>query len=178
VGFVGKDKVVTGESIVPGDAVIGLPSSGVHSNGYSLVRKVIERAGLKYTDPLPYDNSTTIGAELLTPTRIYAEVAPIFKRFPVKGMAHITGGGLTNLRRITKYGFDFNDPLPVPPVFTWLQKLGDIDDAEMYRTVNMGMGYAVIASKEDAGAIVKMTDGRIVGRITEEGCIVRGIKMW
>ncbi len=178
VGFVGKDKVVTGESIVPGDAVIGLPSSGVHSNGYSLVRKVIERAGLKYTDPLPYDNSTTIGAELLTPTRIYAEVAPIFKRFPVKGMAHITGGGLTNLRRITKYGFDFNDPLPVPPVFTWLQKLGDIDDAEMYRTFNMGMGYALIASKEDAGAIVKMTDGRIVGRITEEGCIVRGIKMW
>ena len=178
VGFVGKDSVVTGDSINIGDAVIGLPSSGVHSNGYSLVRKVIENMNLKYTDPLPYDKSRTIGAELLTPTRIYAEVVPIFRKYPVKGMAHITGGGLMNLRRITQYGFDFHDPLPVPPVFPWLQKLGNIDDAEMYRTFNMGMGYVIIASKEDAGAIVKMTDGRIVGRIIKEGCTVRGIKMW
>lgn len=178
VGFVGKDNVVTGDTIKVGDAVIGLPSSGVHSNGYSLVRKVIERAGLKYTDPLPYDKHTTIGAELLKPTRIYAEVVPVFKKYQVKGMAHITGGGLMNLRRITKYGFDFNDPLPVPPVFTWLQKLGNIDDAEMYRTFNMGMGYVIIASREEAGAIVKMTDGKIVGRIVEEGCTIRRIKMW
>lgn len=178
VGFVGKDNVVTGESIAPGDVVIGLPSSGVHSNGYSLVRKVIKKAGLKYTDPLPYDKSTTIGAELLKPTRIYAEVVPIFKKYEVKGMAHITGGGLMNLRRITKYGFDFHDPLPVPPVFSWLQKLGNIDDVEMYRTFNMGMGYVIIASREDAGTIVKMTDGKVVGRIVEEGCTIRGIKMW
>jgi phosphoribosylformylglycinamidine cyclo-ligase len=178
VGFVGKDNVVTGETIDVGDVVIGLPSSGVHSNGYSLVRKVIEKAGLKYTDPLPYDKATTIGAELLKPTRIYAEVVPIFTRYPVKGMAHITGGGLMNLRRITRYGFDFNDPLPVPPVFTWLQKLGNIDDVEMYKTFNMGMGYVIIASREDAGTIVKMTDGKIVGHIVKEGCTIRGIKMW
>jgi phosphoribosylformylglycinamidine cyclo-ligase len=178
VGYVGKDSVVTGETIEPGDIVIGLPSSGVHSNGYSLVRKVVEKAGLKYTDPLPYDKSTTIGAELLKPTRIYAEVVPIFKKYPVKGMAHVTGGGLMNLRRITKYGFDLHDPLPVPPVFSWLQELGDIDDAEMYRTFNMGMGYVIIAAKEDAGAIVKMTDGKIVGKIADEGCTVRGIRMW
>lgn len=158
--------------------VIGLPSSGVHSNGYSLVRKVIEKAGLKYTDPLPYNRHVTIGAELLTPTRIYAEVVPIFNKYPVKGMAHITGGGLMNLRRITKYGFDFSDPLPVPPVFAWLQKLGNVDDAEMYKTFNMGMGYVIIASQDDADAIVKMADGKVVGCIVEEGCTIRGIKMW
>jgi phosphoribosylformylglycinamidine cyclo-ligase len=178
VGFVGKDNVVTGAAIGEGDVVIGLPSSGIHSNGYSLVRKVITEAGLKYTDPLPYDKSTTIGAELLKPTRIYAEVVPIFKKYPVKGMAHITGGGLLNLKRITKCGFEFQDPLPVPPVFSWLQKLGGIDILEMYRTFNMGMGYVIVASKEDAGPIVKMTDGKIVGRIVEQGCTISRMKIW
>jgi phosphoribosylformylglycinamidine cyclo-ligase len=178
VGYVDKDKVITGESIDVGDVVIGLPSSGIHSNGYSLVRKVVENAGLKYTDPLPYDKSKTIGAELLQPTRIYAEIVPIFKKYPVKGMAHITGGGLMNLRRITKLGFDFHDPLPVPPVFSWLRKLGDIDDREMYKTFNMGMGYVIITDKENAGSIVKMTDGKIVGRIVKEGCAIRGVQMW
>ncbi len=178
VGYVGKNDVITGESVAPGDVVIGLPSSGIHSNGYSLVRKVVEAAGLKYTDPLPYNKSKTIGAELLEPTRIYAEVPFIVKKYKVKGMAHITGGGLMNLRRITKYGFDFHDPLPVPPVFAWLQKLGGIDDKEMYKTFNMGMGYVIITDKESAGPIVKMTDGKIVGRITEDGCTIRGVQMW
>ena len=178
VGYVEKDKVITGESIDVGDVVIGLPSSGVHSNGYSLVRKVIKEAGLKYTDPLPYDSSMAIGAELLKPTRIYSEVVPIFKKYRVKGMAHITGGGLMNLRRITRHGFDFHDPLPVPPVFAWLQELGGIEDAEMYRTFNMGMGFVLVTDKDNAGAIVKMTDGKVVGRIVEEGCTIRGIRMW
>jgi phosphoribosylformylglycinamidine cyclo-ligase len=178
VGVVDKDKVITGEGVAPGDIVIGLPSNGVHSNGYSLVRKVVEKAGLKYTDPLPYSKETTIGAELLKPTRIYAEVVNIVEKYRVKGMAHITGGGLMNLRRITKYGFDFHDPLPVPPVFSWLQKLGGIEDLEMYKTFNMGMGYVLITDKEDAGTIVKMTDGRIVGQIVDEGCTIRGVRMW
>ncbi len=112
VGTVDKDKVITGEKIAVGDVVIGLPSNGIHSNGYSLVRKVIAESGLKYTDPLPYNKKTTIGDELLKPTRIYAEVVKLFKKYEIKGMAHITGGGLFNLKRITKYGFDFNDPLP------------------------------------------------------------------
>jgi phosphoribosylformylglycinamidine cyclo-ligase len=178
VGVVDKDKVITGEGVAPGDVVIGLPSNGVHSNGYSLVRKVVENAGLRYTDPLPYAKDTTIGAELIKPTRIYAEVVHIVKKYRVKGMAHITGGGLMNLRRITKYGFDFHDPLPVQPVFSWLQKLGGIEDKEMYKTFNMGMGYVLITDKEDAGTIVKMTDGRIVGQIVEDGCTIRGIRMW
>ncbi len=178
VGFVGKENVITGDTIEVGDAVIGLPSSGIHSNGYSLVRKVVEGAGLKYTDPLPYDKSKTIGAELLTPTRIYSEVVSIFKQFQVKGMAHVTGGGLLNLKRITKLGFDFHDPLPVPPVFSWLQKLGNIDDNEMYKTFNMGMGYVIITSKEEAGPIVKMTDGKIVGSVVEKGCTIRDTRIW
>lgn len=178
VGYVGKDKVITGEDIKPGDVVIGLPSSGIHSNGYSLVRKVIKKAGVKCKDKLPYDKNKTVGAELLTPTRIYAEVVSIFKKYPVKGMAHITGGGLMNLRRITRYGFEFSDPLPVPPVFSWLQKLGGIDDKEMYTTFNMGMGYVIIVDKENAGPIVKMTDGKVAGRIVEAGCTVRGTTMW
>jgi|SRR5271157_54426 len=178
IGYVGKEDVITGDNIEVGDAVIGLPSTGIHSNGYSLARKVIEGAGLKYTDPLPYDKNTTIGAELLKPTRIYAEVVNIFKNHRVKGMAHITGGGLHNLKRITKLGFEFNDPLPVPPVFTWLQKLGGIETNEMYRTFNMGMGYVIIASKEEAGRIVKMTDGKIVGSVVKEGCSISGTRIW
>lgn len=178
VGTVDKDKVITGDKIAVGDVVIGLPSNGIHSNGYSLVRKVIAESGLKYTDPLPYNKKTTIGDELLKPTRIYAEVVKLFKKHEIKGMAHITGGGLFNLKRITKFGFDFNDPLPVPQVFKFIQDLGNVEDAEMYRTFNMGMGYLIVASKKEAGRIVKMTDGKIVGTVVESGCNIRGIKLW
>nr|WP_197535238.1 phosphoribosylformylglycinamidine cyclo-ligase [Methanocella arvoryzae] len=178
VGVVPKDRIITGKDVKPGDVIVGLPSSGIHSNGYSLVRKVVESAGLKYTDPCPYNKKVSLGEELLTPTRIYAEVVGLAKRFNIHGMAHITGGGLMNLKRITSYGFDFTDPLPVPEVFKFIQKTGNIEDEEMYRTFNMGMGYVIICDKQDAGAIVKMTDGTIVGKIVKEGCRIRGIKMW
>lgn len=178
VGMVDKDKIVTGEKVEVGDVVIGLPSNGVHSNGYSLVRKVIEESGMKYTDPFPYNKNTTIGDELLKPTRIYSEIVGLAKTYPIKGMAHITGGGLYNLKRITKYGFDFTDPLPVTDVFKLIQELGGVEDKEMYKTFNMGMGFLIIASKEDAGRIVKMTDGKIVGSVVESGCTIRGIKLW
>lgn len=178
VGVVPKEKIITGQDVKPGDVIIGLPSSGIHSNGYSLVRKIVETAGLKYTDPCPFNKKITLGEELLTPTRIYAEVVGLSKRFNIHGMAHVTGGGLMNLKRITKYGFDFSDPLPVPEVFKLIQKLGNVEDKEMYRTFNMGMGYVIICDKQDAGPIVKMTDGRIVGKIVKEGCTIRGVKMW
>lgn len=178
VGVVPKEKIITGEHVKPGDVIVGLPSSGIHSNGYSLVRKIVENAGLKYTDPCPFNKKVTLGEELLTPTRIYAEVVGLSKRFNIHGMAHITGGGLMNLRRITSYGFDFTDPLPVPEVFKFIQKLGNVEDKEMYRTFNMGMGYAIICDKQDAGPIVKMTDGSIVGKIVKSGCTIRGLKMW
>jgi phosphoribosylformylglycinamidine cyclo-ligase len=93
-------------------------------------------------------------------------------------MAHITCGGLHNLRRITPYGFEFTDPLPVPDIFAFIQEKGNVDDKEMYKTFNMGMGYVIICAKEDAGAIVKMTDGKIVGKVVKSGCTIRGIKLW
>lgn len=178
VGVVQKDRIISGSEIKPGDVIVGLPSNGVHSNGYSLVRKVIEKAGLKYTDRFPYDKKTTIGAELLKPTRIYAEVPGLCRRFNIHGMAHITGGGLYNLQRITRYGFEFSDPLPVPGIFKLIQEEGNIEDKEMYRTFNMGMGYVIICAREDAGPIVKMTDGKIVGKVAKSGCTIRGIKLW
>ena len=178
VGVVKKDRIVTGESVRPGDMVVGLPSSGVHSNGYSLVRKVVEKAGLKYTDPCPYNRKVSLGEELLKPTRIYAEVVGLCNRFNIHGMAHITGGGLFNLKRITQCGFELSDPLPVPGIFRLIQEKGNVEDLEMYRTFNMGMGYVIICSKSDAGAIVKMTDGKIVGRIVKEGCTVGDLRLW
>jgi phosphoribosylformylglycinamidine cyclo-ligase len=178
VGVVPKEKIITGKDVKPGDVIVGMPASGVHSNGYSLVRKIVESAGLKYTDPCPYNKKVSLGEELLTPTRIYAEVVGLSKRFNIHGMAHITGGGLMNLRRITSYGFDFSDPLPVPEVFKFIQKTGNVEDREMYRTFNMGMGYVIICDKQDAGPIVKMTDGSIVGKVVKQGCTIRGIKMW
>lgn len=178
VGVVQKDRVITGEAIRPGDILVGLPSNGVHSNGYSLARKIVEASGYEYSDPFPLNRKTTIGAELLKPTRIYSEIVGLCKQFQIHGMAHITGGGLNNLKRITEYGFEFSDPLPVQDVFKFLQKEGNVDDIEMYRTFNMGMGYLIVCSKSDAGAIVKMTDGRIVGKVVDKGCSIRGLKLW
>ncbi len=178
VGVVPKDQIITGSEVKPGDVIVGLPSSGIHSNGYSLVRKVVESAGLKYTDPCPYNKKISLGEELLTPTRIYAEVVGLTKRFNIHGMAHVTGGGLMNLKRITNYGFDFTDALPVPEIFKLIQKLGNVEESEMYRTFNMGMGYVIICDKQDAGPIVKMTDGQIVGKIVKEGCTIRDVKLW
>jgi len=178
VGVVPKDRIITGESVMPGDVIVGLPSSGVHSNGYSLVRRIIKGAGLKYTDPCPYNKKVTLGEELLTPTRIYSEIVGLSRRFDIHGMAHITGGGLMNLRRITSYGFDFHDPLPVPEIFRFIQQKGNVEDLEMYRTFNMGMGYLIICPRKEAGPIVKMTDGKIVGGIVEKGCTIRGLRLW
>ena len=179
VGVVQKARVVTGAEIRPGDAVIGLPSTGVHSNGYSLVRKVIAKAGLKYTDPFPYGKKKkAIGEVLLEPTRIYAEVVGLVRRFNVHGMAHITGGGLYNLRRITPFGFELTAPLPVPDVFRFIQELGNVEDKEMYRTFNMGMGYVIVCAKDDAGAVAKMAGGKVVGKIVKSGCTIRGIRLW
>jgi phosphoribosylformylglycinamidine cyclo-ligase len=164
-GVVERDRIITGEHVQAGDAVIGLASSGVHSNGYSLVRKVVfEAAGLKVTDPVA-ELGKTVGEELLTPTRIY--VRPVLKlvnHYPVKkrvvrGLANITGGGLPdNVARILPDGkrvFVRRGSWPVPPVFGWLQKLGSVADAEMARVFNLGVGFVVIASPHFAESIVK-----------------------
>jgi phosphoribosylformylglycinamidine cyclo-ligase len=153
--------------------MLGVPSSGIHSNGLTLARRVVEKSG-GYRERLP--DGTSVGKALLTPTRIYREALEACRKAEVHGMCHVTGSGLLNFPRITKYGFDFTDPLPVPPVFTWLQEKGNIDPVEMYRTFNMGMGFAYILPEDQAGEVRRLIPGsRIVGTIVKEpGITIKG----
>ena len=175
LAYVKKDKIVTGEKIIPGDIIVGLSSSGLHSNGYTLARKVIKHAGLSYTDKFP-DNlypGKTIGEILLTPTQIYVqEIVELLKKVEVHGLAHITGGGLRNLTRLNEDAkFVINDPFEPQPIFKFLQKYGNIEDREMYQTFNMRMGFTVVVSKEDANEAMKIlkkhskSEVKIVGRL-------------
>ncbi|HVP24551.1 MAG TPA: phosphoribosylformylglycinamidine cyclo-ligase [Methanomicrobiales archaeon] len=174
LGIQEKGKVVTGEKIRPGDCIVGVPSSGIHSNGLTLARRVVEKAG-GYDERLP--DGTTLGRALLTPTKIYREALDACRNAGVHGMCHVTGSGFLNFPRLTKYGFGFTDPLPIPPVFTWLQEKGQIDPVEMYRTFNMGMGFAYILPEDDAGKIRRLIPGsRVVGEIVKEaGITVKGL---
>ncbi|MDP3104038.1 MAG: phosphoribosylformylglycinamidine cyclo-ligase [Candidatus Methanoperedens sp.] len=177
LGMVKKDRVITGERIKPGDAVVGLPSAGVHSNGYSLVRRIVNDAGYSYRDSFPYNKETTIGDELLIPTRIYMEVLDAVNSFDIHGLAHITGSGLMKLHRVTKFGFDISDPLPPQPIFRFLQEKGRVENVEMYKTFNMGMGFVVVLSHDEAKEAAKKMGGKIVGEIVEEGIFVKELEI-
>ncbi len=177
LGMVKKDRVITGERIEIGDAIIGLSSNGVHSNGYSLVRRIIKDAGYSYHDPFPYNKDTTIGDELLIPTRIYMEILDAASEFDIHGLAHITGSGLMKLHRVTKYGFDITDPLPPHPVFKFLQEEGEVEDLEMYKTFNMGMGFVAVLPQSEAKDASKMLGGKVVGEIVEAGICVDGLEI-
>jgi phosphoribosylformylglycinamidine cyclo-ligase len=176
LGVQEREKVVTGEKIRPGDCIIGVPSSGIHSNGLSLARRVVENSG-GYGERLP--GGLTLGKALLTPTRIYRESLDICRITEVHGMCHVTGSGLLNFTRLTRYGFEFTDPLPVPPVFTYIEERGEIEPAEMYRTFNMGMGFAYILPEEGAGEVRKLIpESRIVGEIGREtGIRIKGLSI-
>ncbi len=176
IGVVEKDKIITGDKIEPGDVIFGIPSSGIHSNGLTLARKAIEKAGLSYTDE--FENGKSIGEELLTPTRIYIEVLGILKKYDVHGMAHITGGGVLNLKRLKNVRFNITDPLPAQKIFRFIQELGKVDDDEMYRTFNMGMGFAIILPEEQAKKLEKEIEGRIVGYVEEgDGVYVKDMRV-
>ena len=177
LAYVKKSDIVIGEKIQPGDVIIGLESSGIHSNGYTLVRRVIQNADLFYTDKFP-DGSyprKTIGDILLTPTQIYVkEIVELLKKVKVHGLAHITGSGLRNLPRLNKnVKFVIDKPFEPQSIFKFLQRQGNIDDKEMYQTFNMGMGFAVIVAEKDVKetlAILKKyssVDVKIVGRIAK-----------
>jgi phosphoribosylformylglycinamidine cyclo-ligase len=164
-GIVEKERIVSGEEIQVGDKLIGLASSGVHSNGFSLVRKIVfEAAKLNVNDAVP-ELGKTVGETLLTPTRLYVRpIRQLVNHYPVKrgvirGLANITGGGLPdNLGRILPPGrravID-RKSWPVPPLFAWLQKLGNVKDEEMYKVFNMGIGFMVACSPHFADSIVK-----------------------
>jgi len=169
LGALRKDQVITGEHIKMGDVLVGVPSSGIHSNGYTLVRKIIEQSTFNYHDPFPLHPETTIGDELLIPTRIYIEILDVIKKCEVHGLAHITGSGLLKLHRITDLGFDIYSPLKPQLIFRFLQELGEVDELEMYKTFNMGMGFIIVLPEHDALQAAKITGGRIVGKISGSG---------
>jgi phosphoribosylformylglycinamidine cyclo-ligase len=162
VGVVEKDGALDGRKLAPGDVLLGLASSGPHSNGFSLIRKIIERSGVDISQPLAsVDASQPLGEVLLAPTRIYVKsVLKLLQTLPVHGMAHITGGGITeNTHRM------FPEHLvaqidagswPRSPVFTWLQAEGGLDEAELMRTFNAGIGFVVAVPGEAVNAAKKL----------------------
>lgn len=175
VGVVDRPKMITGETIAPGDVILGLSSSGPHSNGFSLVRKVlVEGREAELTLPRVDLGGITLGELLLTPTRIYVKpVLATLAEVPIKGMAHITGGGITeNLDRALPKACDarvHRGAWRVPPVFGLVQEAAGIDDDSMYRTFNMGVGFALILDRRHApAAAAKLREfGETVAEIGE-----------
>lgn len=179
VGVVEKSRIIDGSAVAVGNLIVGVASSGPHSNGYSLIRKLIEGHDLK--SPM---GTSTLGHTLLTPTRIYAKsLAHVMARHTVHAVAHITGGGLTeNIPRVlpddTVAVID-RSSWSLPPVFSWLQTAGSISDAEMLKTFNCGIGMAIVVAASDADAIVASLQeageqASIIGRIessTGEPCV-------
>ena len=161
VGAVERDAVLPKlDTMKAGDVLIGVPSSGVHSNGFSLVRKVVEKSGLGLSDAAPFVAGKTLGEALLTPTRLYVRDAlAAIRTGGVKGLAHITGGGITdNLPRCLPDGLDAQVDLPaitVLPVFRWLAKEAGIAESEMLRTFNCGIGMVAVVAQADAARVIE-----------------------
>src|SRR5690606_30912040 len=159
VGAVSRGRQIP-RGIKAGDRLLGLASSGVHSNGYSLVRRLVADGGFSYGDPAPFAPGQTLGDALLAPTRIYVKsLLPLIRADRIKGLAHITGGGLTeNLPRILTddlVGVVNADSFDLPPVFRWLQERGNIAPAEMVRTFNCGIGMVAVVAPEDAAEVAR-----------------------
>lgn len=176
VGALEKKKIIDAAAVTPGDVLIGIPASGLHSNGYSLARKVLlERGGLKLNRRIP-ELGRKLGEELLEPTRIYAKLTrKLFGQFRIKGAAHITGGGITgNLPRVLPQGRHAvveRTSWPVPPVFGLIQKIGGVAQPEMDATFNMGLGMILVVGKKDADPVIRM-----LKRIGERSFVVGEIR--
>ncbi len=160
VGAAERGELLPKETIETGDILIGVASNGVHSNGFSLVRKIVRDSGLAWEDPAPFDPLRRLGEALLDPTRIYVKAAlAAHKTDKVKGFAHITGGGLPgNVPRILPAHFCASinlGAIPAQPVFQWLTKAGGIEEAEMLRTFNCGIGLVAVAAPGDATAVIQ-----------------------
>ena len=185
VGVVDKDKILDNKSIREGDVVIALPSSGVHSNGFSLVRKVfdVERADLRSS--VPELGGKSLGETLLTPTKIYVKpMLALFEKETVKGVSHITGGGFyENIPRSIPKGLGAKIEkarVRVLPVFSYIQKTGNIPERDMFNTFNMGVGMSVIVAKEDADAALAVLrangeDAYVIGEIVRSD---EGVQLW
>ena len=201
LGYLKKGEAITGENLQAGDVLIGLPSSGIHSNGYSLVRKIMAHSGLQYTDVAPFDstsstreimqfntsnNSITLGEIFLNPTRIYCDpVVDLIKAAQaedsgfsvadIRGICHVTGGGLSNLLRLhDNLGWEIKDAITPHPEFLWLAEIGGVETWEMYRTFNMGCGMIIAVNSEYADKICswldkKMSGVKIIGNVVDNG---------
>ena len=204
LGWFPKGRGITGQNLEEGDVLIGLPSSGVHSNGYTLVRAVVERSGCSLEGPCPFDPShpsrdierfsgaeahPTLAEVLLNPTRIYVEPVVdlvlesrreggLLGPDSIKAIAHITGGGLSNLLRLhDSLGWNIDSPLDPQPEFGWLSEVGSVTPLEMHRTFNMGMGMVIAVSEDSSDAVEEWVGDRLpgsrrVGRVVENGRLV------
>lgn len=178
VGVVDKSKIINGRSIQPGDTVIGLASSGVHSNGFSLVRKVLlEQAGYSLQDKLAELDGAVLGDVLLEPTKLYVKpVLELIQQVEVKGMAHITGGGfIENIPRVLPEGVNVDiehGSWPILPIFNLLQEKGSVSNRDMFTTFNMGIGLVIVVGADQAEQAVKVLQEQgekpyIIGKVTE-----------
>jgi phosphoribosylformylglycinamidine cyclo-ligase len=186
VGAVERGQILTGADVAAGDVILGLASSGVHSNGYSLVRRIVEKADLSYEDDAPFQPGTKLGDALLTPTRIYVKpVLAAVRAGTVKALAHITGGGLTdNIPRVLPEGLGVAldaTAWPLLPVFRWMADSAAISDDDLARTFNCGIGMVVVVAEADVADVTTSLEAageavHRIGRIVpgERGCTVRG----
>src|SRR5437879_7610617 len=168
-GVVRKSKIIDGRAIRTGDVIVGLPSAGIHSNGLTLARRILRDASVTLSDPVSQEGRPW-GDELLEPTAIYVKpVLRAIRKATIHGMAHITGGGLRNLVRLKpNLEFRISEPLSPPPVFLGLQRLGGIEDREMYQTFNMGMGFAIICPEEHARAVIRALRPDVTAKVVGE----------
>jgi phosphoribosylformylglycinamidine cyclo-ligase len=182
VGAVERDGILPLKTVGEGDILIGLPSSGVHSNGFSLVRKIVERSGLSYSDKAPFADAT-LGEALLIPTKIYVkELLAAFKKTKaIKALAHITGGGFVdNIPRVLPIGTGAHvnlDAVEFLPVFQWLTEIGNLEQSELVRTFNCGIGMVLVVAESDVEEVLEIFDTAVVlGEITgEEGVTFEGM---
>ena len=180
VGAVDRSKIINGGAIEEGDIIIGLPSSGIHSNGYSLVRKIVFEKQKMDIDTFIPELGTTIGEELLKPTRIYTyPVYELVENFNIKGLCHITGGGFfENIPRMLPEGLSAEinaEVIDIPMIFNLLQKWGNIKLKEMYSTFNMGVGMVMVISKDEYSKIKETLDNK-KEKFYELGKIIKGDK--
>ncbi|WP_336327448.1 phosphoribosylformylglycinamidine cyclo-ligase [Halovenus sp. HT40] len=175
-GLAPKDGIFEGEA-EPGDALVGWPSSGIHSNGLTLAREAVTRDH-EYSDPFPPNPDRSIGEELLEPTALYTHLLDPLREAGVHGAAHVTGGGWTNLTRLGEHRYEITDPYDPQLIFEFVQSEGNVDDEEMHRTFNMGTGFVAALPEDDAEELAAETDGRVIGHVSEgEGVEIRGLSL-
>lgn len=186
VGAVDRHLLLPKPIIASGDILLGIPSSGLHSNGFSLVRKIIACTGLTYADPCPWAPGASLGTALLTPTTIYVQaLLPAIRASALKGLAHITGGGfIENIPRVLPRGVRARidaSSYPYPEVFRWLAKAGGVEPLEMARTFNCGIGMVVVVGKGDVEKAKELIEGPVyvIGELVPgEGVEMVGLDSW